>query len=86
MIAVQMAEPTKIGMGARTAVELDTRSAQVCSVMDQMGPLGRTNGSELRPKIGGRNRTDMTRDVIDKMVPNNKRQFAARELLPSDEE
>jgi len=73
MIAVQMAEPTKIDMGARTEVELNTRSAQVCPVRDQMGPLGGTKRSELRPKIGGRNRTDMTRDVIDKTVPSDKR-------------
>ena len=38
------------------------------------------------PKVGERDCTDLTKGKIDKMELSNKRQDAARELLPSDEE
>ena len=86
MIAVQMATPVNINTGARAAAGVDIRSAQVCPRMNLKGPLGGTKASEPRPRIGGQNNTDMTRDTSDRMAPSDKRQFAARELLPSDEE
>ena len=73
MIAVQMAAPVKTDMGARAAAGVDIRSAQVCPRMNLKGPLGGMKASEPRPKIGGRNNTDMTRDTSDKMAPSDKR-------------
>ena len=71
MIPVQMAEPEKTDMAARTAAEPDIKSAQVCP--QQMGTLVETKASQPRPKLGGQNHTDMTRDRVDRMGPSNKR-------------
>lgn len=42
--------------------------------------------SKPRPKINGRDHTDVTMEMIDRINPNNKRQYAVWELLPSDGE
>ena len=70
-ITVQMAEPEKTDMAAKTAAQADTKNAQLCP--RRIGILVRTNASEPRPKIGGQNHTDMTRDMMDRMGPSNKR-------------
>ena len=84
MIAVQMAKPAQVDMVARTAAEADAKSAQL--YLRRMGILVETKAGEPRPKIGEESLTDMARDMIDRMKPSNKRQYATRELLPSDDE
>ena len=41
--------------------------------MNWMGPLGGTKAGKPRTKIGGRNLTDTTRDMADRIKPSNKR-------------
>jgi len=72
MITVQMAELTRTDVQATIAVEADTKSAQVELII----PLSGTKVSEPRPKINGRDRTDVMMEMIDRIEPSNKRQYA----------
>ena len=79
-----MTKPPRTEILAMTAVEADTNCNQPCLMA--MKPLGGTKELSQGQRSVNRDRTDVTKEMVDRMVPSHKREYTVRELLPSDAE
>ena len=87
---VQVTKQAGMEIWVMKAIGEDAKRARVCLMA--MRPLSETKqvsrGQEpgLAASLGERDRTDVTREIIDKIEPSNRGLYVARELLPRDEE